>query len=416
MSMRFLSYLIPIILIASGVAGCIIYPEPPNSNYRVNEWGVFQMEYGADDADVLTEPQLPPIIVKKPVIYFHTPKEIGNATVHLGIGPQGFVTETIPQMRIFPSFTGTVGQWENLTVLENGTIVSNGTSYPYLFYEGVLLNYGNPIRANVTVGENEAAFRIMNANDFEIADVFFVYGFTNHSTWQTEFLLLKIDALAANESREVSIGLNNATSLDAAKALALSCLAAKGLTEKEAGEMVDYWADSWFMTANLESHSNIIYFIPQEEYDRLYQMSVEPEPGGITRVGAFYITDIPIRSSVAWMESIEADSDSYAANETINITINAKRGNDMLAVVYTAGLNVSVYSGGEDALAPIRLVHSDTREFELPCCGAEQPISFSFSINESGRYIVSAQLFVSPSRESLYESPVDNAKIEISVL
>ncbi|MDD5502859.1 MAG: hypothetical protein PHH26_05285, partial [Candidatus Thermoplasmatota archaeon] len=75
-------------MISAGIAGCIIYPEPPNSGYRVHEWGVFQREYSSDDADALTSPA-PPFVVKKPVIYFHTPRLIGNATVHLGIGPQG---------------------------------------------------------------------------------------------------------------------------------------------------------------------------------------------------------------------------------------------------------------------------------------------------------------------------------------
>ncbi|MDD5502116.1 MAG: hypothetical protein PHH26_01485, partial [Candidatus Thermoplasmatota archaeon] len=371
----------------------------------------------SDDADALTSPA-PPFVVKKPVIYFHTPRLIGNATVHLGIGPQGFITETIPQMTIFPSFTGTVGQWQNLTILQNGSIISNGTHHPYLFYEGVLLNYGKTITANVTVGETNAIFRITNANPFEITDIFFVYGSTNYSTWQTEFLLLKIDSLEANESKEISINLDNASSLNEAKALALSCLVSKGLTEKEASEMVDYWAESWFSTTNSETYSNIIYYIPQTEYDRLYQMSIEPEPESVTRIGAFYITDVPIRSPVAWIESIETDKETYGSNQTINLTIKAKRGNDplALAVVYKAGLNISVYSGSASMLAPIRLVHLDSEEFELPCCGAEHSVKFSFNISEPGIYTISAQMFVSMSHETLYENAVDNLKIEISII
>lgn len=63
-----------------------------------------------------------PIMVYKPVIYFHTDKELA---VNVGVNPVGEFTFTYPE----------IGSGWNGTLKTDGSFVANGKTYPYLFWE-----------------------------------------------------------------------------------------------------------------------------------------------------------------------------------------------------------------------------------------------------------------------------------------
>jgi len=68
------------------------------------------------------ETSIEPVMVFKPVIYFHTDQELA---VNVGVDPVGEFTFTYPE----------IGNGWNGTLKTDGSFVANGKAYPYLFWE-----------------------------------------------------------------------------------------------------------------------------------------------------------------------------------------------------------------------------------------------------------------------------------------
>ena len=81
-------------------------------------------------------------------------------------------------------------------------------------------------------------------------------------------------------------------------------LVERGLTDREIEDLVRFWIDGvgdeygmqaekpWFKGP--QESANVIFFMPQSEYDRILPIEITPAPDTLTRVGIFSIDEIPI--------------------------------------------------------------------------------------------------------------------------
>ena len=301
------SYLVLLTLLGSILlTGCI-----NNQNFDVHEWGVFVKGYDCDIVSVLgRSPEL--IYVKKPVIYFH---DLDNRTsVEVEISSIKNAS-TIPDAEIKNDRI----IW-NVNV-ENDTIfLSNGTEYPYLFYEGEI-NYPTKVMADITVIGDNVTFHVKNNENYTITDIYMVYGYP---TDKMDFIYrgltyVRIDELDGGEEVNITTHLKNDTSYETDELL--TSLIEKGLTKKEAQELINYWKDWWFYPTNLGTYTRLIYTIPQSVYDQLLPMTVIPKPSSTVRVGIVTITDVPVLDLSNLSLTISTDRDSYQVNDSINISL-----------------------------------------------------------------------------------------------
>jgi len=282
---KYTSYSVILTLLGSILlTGCINYQNFGVYDFEVHEWGVFVKGYDCDNVSVLSEsPEL--IYVKKPVIYFHDLKGRTNVKVEIGSIRNA---STIPDADIKDDCI----IWD--VNVENDTIfLSNGTEYPYLFYEGEI-NYPTKIIANITVIGDNITFYIKNNENYTITDIYMIYGYPkyNYTTFPTVLTYVRIDKLDSGGEANITTHLKNDTSYEIDELL--TSLVEKGLTEKEAQELINYWEDWWFWPTNIGNYTRLIYTIPPSVYDQLLHLKVTPEPSSIIRVGIVTITNIPI--------------------------------------------------------------------------------------------------------------------------
>lgn len=303
--------------------------------FSLHEWGIFQQRYDSDVINVLTAPSQKPMYVEKPVIYFHS-NETKAFDINVSVELDGDITKTIPSATV----VGNKMYW-NVTVLPNNTVSQNQV-YDYLFYEGQISSSQNII-ANITYIDNTTLnFSVKNIGDYAIYDLFFVYGYSSDN--ESDYLHRKIEfvhinMLNASEEKSAILNLsNNATYNDQFNETRRQTIAAvtnMGLTSDESQEMVDYWQDAWFAPINYGIYANIIYFIPQDEYNRTLPITVTPSPDCVVRVGAFFVTLI---NHAPKMGSVTANDMTVntGGRTTINVVNAFDPDCDVLTYTYTA--------------------------------------------------------------------------------
>jgi len=179
-------------------------------------------------------------------------------------------------------------------VVNNSVIAPNGTAYPYLFYE-CLIGCPQAIKAYVFDMGDEVIFYLKNIADYELQDIFYIYGCPDADLWfYQDITYIEIDSLLIGETcvrvvEKRDGGRYNTSNLTAR-------LIRRGLTQDEARELVDYWAEQFFYPTNEGSFAQVIYGFPEEIYDDLFGLEMSVEPDSLCRVGLFLITDIPISS------------------------------------------------------------------------------------------------------------------------
>ena len=266
------------------LAGCINYQNFEVYDFEIHEWGVFVKGYDCGNVSVLSEsPEI--IYVKKPVIYFHGLKGRTNVEVEIGSIRNA---STIPDAEINDDRI----IWD-VNVENNTVVLPNGTKHPYLFYEGEI-DYPTKIIANITVIGGNVTFYVENNENYTITDIYMIYGYSinNNIPFQTGLTYVRIDELDSGEEVNITTDLKNDTSYETDELL--TSLVEKGLTEKEAQELINYWEDWWFQPTNFGNYTRLIYTIPSSVYDQLLPLKVTPEPSSIVRVGIVTITNIPI--------------------------------------------------------------------------------------------------------------------------
>ena len=262
------------------ICGCIDFQR----DFEIHEWGVFVRGYDCNGTSVLGKP--PDIIfsVRKPVIYFHNS---GKMKVLIDIANIDNVT-TIPPADVIKNHI----VW--FVSIDSGYVVlPNGTRYPYLFYEGTI-NWSTNVKADIRVKGSNATFHVKNGENYTISDVYLVYGYPLGKANYTDMGLtyIRVDKVDGGEEVSITVELRNETSFDVDELV--QSLIEKGLTEKEAREMVNYWKEWWFHPTDNESYTRLIYIIPQHIYDEILPLTVLPPPSSSVRVGVVTITDIPV--------------------------------------------------------------------------------------------------------------------------
>jgi len=263
------------------------------SSYELHEWGVFSSGYDCSNSTVLTES--PPVLYAyKPVIYFHSLENKTNVEVEI---------ESIKNVTAIPN--ATIGEnkflW-NVTIIKDWIQDEASSDYEYgpykyhkyLFYEGEI-DYSPNIAANVTTDGEYVTFYVKNLEDYSLSNLYFTYAnYIDDEVWFYRGLTyIQIEKLESNEEKSITVELEDYKTYDVDNLT--QSLIEKGLTEKEAKEMVDYWERFWFGGGNTEpAFARLFYIIPQEIYDELLPISISPEPDEIKRVGVFTITEIPV--------------------------------------------------------------------------------------------------------------------------
>ena len=278
------------VMLSSIITGCISSTSQRGmlNGFEVHEWGVFCQRYKSNIVNVVTKPLEEPVIVKKPVIYFHYRKDISDVFVEVNF--DGDILVTIPDA----ASTDDGISW-TVDIVNKSVVAPNGTVYKYLFYE-CQIKYSKGVIAYILDDGINVKFYIMNVADYPISDIFFIYGYP---TGTPDFMFrgityVKIERLESYSESVITVPLNN-NSLYGTSEILYS-LIENGLTEQEAEDLIDYWEKIWFYPTNLGSYAQILYTIPEDIYNELLPISIYPQPEIIKRVGLFFITDVPINS------------------------------------------------------------------------------------------------------------------------
>ena len=281
--------------------------------FEVHEWGIFEQVYGSNVTNVLGDkPLIVPTIEKKPVIYFHYDEDLTDIVVEVEIN--GDILVTIPDAETTVDGIG----W--IVDLDNNTIIApDGTRHEYLFYE-CQMNITQGVVAFVTDDGENVTFYVKNIGDFEITDIFYIYGYSlSDAFWRRGLTYIHIDRLETGEEKVVTVKRKNDSEYDTIDIL--DALVKNGLTEKESWDLINYWEAIWFRPTNMGTFAQMFYLMPQNVYDDLLPISITPIPEIIKRVGLFFITDIPINKPVLEEFTVDSCSNCGSGNdEYINTT------------------------------------------------------------------------------------------------
>jgi hypothetical protein len=255
--------------------------------FEVHEWGMFLKEYTCNNSSVLTYSPTAQYNVLKPVIYFHSLKNSTNITVTIS---------SIKNATVIPNATLKNNQIIWNVLVKNDTITSgNGTTHPYLFYEG-MINCSSAITSNISKQSNSTIYSLTNTANYTLGTVFYIYGnFGDYMTSTDDYVeCAYFGDLQPGEGRTV-VNTSTENIYNGTETLRIihDSLLTKGLTEPEAQGMLAYWSPYWFSPTNfgnIGTFERVIYFIPQSVYDILLPLSVSPQPTNIVRVGMFTVT------------------------------------------------------------------------------------------------------------------------------
>lgn len=316
------------------ISGCITFEKQSGvlRGFEVHEWGVFCQVYNSNIVNVFTNPKIEPVIVRKPVIYFHYDGNISEVDIEIDIN--GDILVTIPD-----AVNTSTGIGWTVDIVNNSVVTPDGTVYEYLFYE-CQMNISQCVVAYVLYDGKNVTFYVKNIGGYPLSDIFFIYGNYNTSK-RLELLKLQekhpelgisfeehmgfrditfihINSLGVGEEKSITIPINNSSSYDTKDILQslINC----GLTEKESQDLVDYWQEMWFNPPNWGSFAHVIYTIPQEVYDELLPISINPKPETMHRVGLFFVTDIPINQPVLSNFTVKESCSQWPWEESFNFS------------------------------------------------------------------------------------------------
>jgi hypothetical protein len=265
-------------------SGCVEEPLPSETEkFEVHEWGVFLKGYNCNNTSVATKsPDL--LYVRKPVIYFHS---VENSTmisveVHSLRNATTIPNATIENNQIL---------W-NVTVENNSIIAPDGTTYPYLFYEGEI-TCPSTIVANRTVSGENTTYYLKNNADYTISNVFYIYGsFGDYLITADDWIecVYFEELIPGEEKTIINTSSDNVFNSTESKNIIRDALLLNGLTLTEANELITYWESYWFTPTNYGSSERVIYTIPESVYDTFLPLQITPQPESIKRVGIFTIT------------------------------------------------------------------------------------------------------------------------------
>ncbi|ODS36948.1 hypothetical protein BEH94_03985 [Candidatus Altiarchaeales archaeon WOR_SM1_SCG] len=338
-------FLLIIIILVFGISG-VVGACNNTANYTIHEWGVWQQEYSSSFTHIYGMPPKSEFKIGakigKPVIYFHS-----NESFKIDIGIL-FNYPDVTNIIALPDASVSYNEinWNNLYIEDNSIIEYNNTDidpndsyvrlhptgrylsfpidndtitridnttfkYKYLFYEG---DVEKPLGVEARIFDNKttATFYIKNLANHTIYDVFLVYirniDVLNCTDWRCgrEYYsasYIYIPQLNAHENAAVIGDITDNKSLieSSITQKVRDKLINRGLTLSEANELVDYWSPIWFG----DDTSFVLYTMPQEIYDNELPIVMCPEPEDTTRIGMFYVEDIPLENPLTCNEKYE---------------------------------------------------------------------------------------------------------------
>ena len=262
-------------------------------DFEMREWGVL-IGCVTDSSYFLTSRPEVSQLVKLPVIYVHSRDKKPftlKATFATG-GP----TDTYPPATMGQSIV----EWSNvqfavgtasqkplsgqdyeplehiipaLNNVDADILEYNGWLSRFLFYEGSV-QFRNRIAASYDLDSLTA--HVTNQGDFTVYNVNLIVRLQNIYGPLPQAHFAHWDQLDPHQTADALLGDEPILSY-------LDDMKAQGFSQSEAESFVGLWERVFYMTSWADGISNLIYRLPQSEYDKLISLSVTPTPDKIVR-------------------------------------------------------------------------------------------------------------------------------------
>lgn len=313
-------------------------PPPPaqSSTYAVHEWGLIRIETGDvwNVGAVTHAPPPVPMVVRKPVLYFHTwadaPVHVDAATVvadhgtirehwpltqaasphpesiawtNLEIANRACTPAPLPSLSAPPCTT--LGPGEECETPELATVRVPGSACVHtpngddtmLFYRST----NNAFTPSVTVTTTaNGERRFQNTGPYDMPGSVFLF-----HPWPEGVLISEAPAPRAGQTSVLGSSMYDS---DRASVRVRETLVSLGLTEGEANVFLCVWSDSFFrrdpqLVSNARETEvarglrrsparpptdSVLYFLPEADIQRISRISFSPMPARVVRVMAIW--------------------------------------------------------------------------------------------------------------------------------
>ncbi len=267
--------------------------EPPaDYKFEAHEWGVIEVCSTSDEALLTSRPEVD-VMVKLPVVYFHTDKvKEFNAKYTL---PNGSVTDVYPG----GSISGRTASWDTVSLepeiiekkvgaergyrppieeiepqlsnVEADDLWIDGEKHKFLFYEGEM-KFENKIDIMTPKTPNAGYVLLKNSNSFAVYNVRYVKNVGG------DFITPIVYSATAEK-----IEAGETVQADLKKSLVKygvlkKDLTNEGFTEKEAEAFSSLWHNNMFYPTNARTWQRLSYLLPQSWYDSEIPSGYSVEP------------------------------------------------------------------------------------------------------------------------------------------
>ncbi len=263
------------------------------TDFEVREWGVL-IGCAADSSYFLTSRPEVSQLVKLPVIYVHSrsktpftakatfatggpsdtypPADMGQRTVewsNVTFGNSSVINKPLsghdyePLEHIIPA----------LNNVDADILEYNGWLSRFLFYEGAV-QFRNRIAASYDLDSLTA--HVTNQGDFAVYNVNLVVRLQNTFGPLPRAYFAHWDQLDPHETADALLGEEPILSY-------LADMQAQGFSQREAESFAGLWEQTFYLGNSTNGISNLIYRLPQSEYDKLISLTVTPTPETLIR-------------------------------------------------------------------------------------------------------------------------------------
>ena len=293
------------IIIAGSIAAGALIPgcnKASNPTYTLHEWGVMEGCLTNNTVLVTSRPEIE-TIVKQPVIYIHSNEEF-NLSLEAKVADmtEGGSTLTYPEAKV----NGNSISWDNVKVtseklslaipkiqmpgmmtrkgiediipilnkVNSNTLEYKGLESKFLFYEAEM-RFENPIEVSFDMGN----VTVKNTGNYTVDSMVFTTDIPGANPFMQKMMGAKIGTLAPGEEKTERItafkGEYNTLKAD---------MISKGFTEQEADAFVNLWERQFFSGGMMRADSQLIYAIPEAQYNKLLPLTTSKAPSDVERL------------------------------------------------------------------------------------------------------------------------------------
>jgi len=317
-------FLILVILIVGIILINYFFQEEKEPSYVLHEWGVLIRD------SVRTSPLRSYVAVLKPIIYLYSDDDFNlSLSVDFENGEAMEVWPDIPTSKKISWNNFEISsncsitpfpeqQWDMKEIYELGNyvvesancITYKNTTSKILFYNGKI-DYGDPITGYYVDLGNKKQVTLTNNLEQDISDIYLNYKLfilsEGHFFLEPVNLTLgmfKLDKLNAGETKTFFL---NVSTYNFSEDLIIAWenqakefkqkLINEGLYTDEANKFMTAWEETFFglaygaeYTSNLEYRDgmNMVYVLPEDRYNKLFELETSIEPEDIVRIGVVY--------------------------------------------------------------------------------------------------------------------------------